>query len=171
MGGWLGRTSAQLCLQRPRPQQPKPPWPPCPPRHSSPATPSASSSSSSPAGSRPSSSAPTTPSGGCSVRTPAQARGPGQPAVPRLTFGHCSPPGGPSRTSATVSVLLGSLTVALFLYVLLLPLIQDVQPNVRSSPLVYRLLTRLTALQTPQFRHWRQSGVLSSVIPVRRQAR
>jgi len=50
-----------------------------------------------------------------------------------------------ARTSAFITLLLGLATVALFMYILLIPLIQDTQPN---------------------FRHWRQSGVLSSVIPI-----
>ncbi|KAI0636077.1 hypothetical protein C8Q77DRAFT_613462 [Trametes polyzona] len=49
------------------------------------------------------------------------------------------------RFTARVSVLTASVTVSLFLYVLVLPLIQGEQPN---------------------YRHWRQSGVLSTVIPI-----
>ncbi|KAI0346267.1 hypothetical protein BDW22DRAFT_1425769 [Trametopsis cervina] len=50
-----------------------------------------------------------------------------------------------ARTSAFFTLLLGVVTVTLFLYILLIPLIQGIQPD---------------------FRHWRQSGVLSSVIPI-----
>ncbi|KAI0767905.1 hypothetical protein BC629DRAFT_1292675 [Irpex lacteus] len=50
-----------------------------------------------------------------------------------------------ARTSAFLTVLLGVLTVSLFLYILLVPLIQGVRPD---------------------FRRWRESGILSSVIPV-----
>ncbi|KAI0648964.1 hypothetical protein C8Q79DRAFT_1007555 [Trametes meyenii] len=50
-----------------------------------------------------------------------------------------------SRFAARLSVLAAAVTVSLFLYVLVLPLIQGAQPN---------------------YRHWRQSGVLSTVIPI-----
>ncbi|KAI0368025.1 hypothetical protein BV20DRAFT_949026 [Pilatotrama ljubarskyi] len=50
-----------------------------------------------------------------------------------------------SRSAARLSVLSAAVTVSLFLYVLVLPLLQGEQPN---------------------YRHWRQSGVLSTVIPV-----
>ncbi|OSC99876.1 hypothetical protein PYCCODRAFT_1437849 [Trametes coccinea BRFM310] len=49
------------------------------------------------------------------------------------------------RFAARISMLNAFLTVSLFLYVLILPLIQGEQPN---------------------YRHWRQSGVLSRVIPI-----
>ncbi|KAH9902630.1 hypothetical protein C8Q73DRAFT_785290 [Cubamyces lactineus] len=49
------------------------------------------------------------------------------------------------RFAARVSLLSAAVTVSLFLYVLILPLIQGEQPN---------------------YRHWRQSGVLSRVIPI-----
>ncbi|KAI0671881.1 hypothetical protein C8Q78DRAFT_803309 [Trametes maxima] len=49
------------------------------------------------------------------------------------------------RFAARISVLAAVVTVSLFLYVLVLPLIQGAQPN---------------------YRHWRQSGVLSTVIPI-----
>ncbi|KAI0775058.1 hypothetical protein BD413DRAFT_292492 [Trametes elegans] len=50
-----------------------------------------------------------------------------------------------SRFAARLFVLSAAVTVSLFLYVLALPLIQGAQPN---------------------YRHWRQSGVLSTVIPI-----
>ncbi|KII90014.1 hypothetical protein PLICRDRAFT_40198 [Plicaturopsis crispa FD-325 SS-3] len=50
-----------------------------------------------------------------------------------------------SRTAALTSLALGLLTIALFLYVLLVPWIKGVEPNYRS---------------------WRESGTLSSVIPL-----
>ncbi|KAI0087324.1 hypothetical protein BDY19DRAFT_246186 [Irpex rosettiformis] len=50
-----------------------------------------------------------------------------------------------ARTSAFLTVLLGVVTVSLFMYILLVPLIQGIRPD---------------------FHRWRQSGVLSSVIPV-----
>ncbi|KAI0349289.1 hypothetical protein OH77DRAFT_1499628 [Trametes cingulata] len=50
-----------------------------------------------------------------------------------------------SRFAARLSVLSAVVTISLFLYVLVLPLLQGEQPN---------------------YRHWRQSGVLSTVIPV-----
>ncbi|KIJ62806.1 hypothetical protein HYDPIDRAFT_113912 [Hydnomerulius pinastri MD-312] len=53
-------------------------------------------------------------------------------------------PDGWSRTSALSALCLGALVVVLFLYVLLVPWLQGAEPNYRS---------------------WRQSGVLSSVIP------
>ncbi|KAF9238484.1 hypothetical protein BU15DRAFT_47679 [Melanogaster broomeanus] len=49
-----------------------------------------------------------------------------------------------SRTAALLSICLGALVVLLFLYVLLMPWLQGVEPDYRS---------------------WRQSGVLSHVIP------
>ncbi|KAH7884727.1 hypothetical protein F5I97DRAFT_1891546 [Phlebopus sp. FC_14] len=54
-------------------------------------------------------------------------------------------PDGWARISALSALCLGAVVIALFLYVLLMPWIQGVEPNYRS---------------------WRQSGVLSSVIPV-----
>ncbi|KAI0303820.1 hypothetical protein B0F90DRAFT_1626299, partial [Multifurca ochricompacta] len=50
-----------------------------------------------------------------------------------------------ARSLVGVSALSGSLTVVLFLYILLIPVIKGTQPNYRS---------------------WRKSGELSSVIPV-----
>ncbi|KAI0833652.1 hypothetical protein BC628DRAFT_1308373 [Trametes gibbosa] len=47
--------------------------------------------------------------------------------------------------AARLSILSAAVTISLFLYVLALPLIQGEQPN---------------------YRHWRQSGVLSRVIPI-----
>ncbi|KAJ6513280.1 hypothetical protein C8R45DRAFT_963095 [Mycena sanguinolenta] len=49
------------------------------------------------------------------------------------------------RTATLGSLFLGVLTVALFIYILLTPWIHNV---------------------TPDFRSWRESGVLSSVIPI-----
>jgi len=49
------------------------------------------------------------------------------------------------RTAAVISLALGLSIVTLFLYVLLVPWIRGIEPNYRS---------------------WRESGVLSSVIPV-----
>ncbi|KAI0787953.1 hypothetical protein C8Q74DRAFT_1255015 [Fomes fomentarius] len=49
------------------------------------------------------------------------------------------------RFAARASLLSAAVTVSLFLYVLVLPLLQGEQPN---------------------YRHWRQSGVLSTVIPI-----
>ncbi|KAI8982727.1 hypothetical protein BD414DRAFT_419030 [Trametes punicea] len=49
------------------------------------------------------------------------------------------------RIATRISILNATLTISLFLYVLVLPLIQGEQPN---------------------YRHWRQSGVLSTVIPL-----
>ncbi|EIW84260.1 hypothetical protein CONPUDRAFT_163432 [Coniophora puteana RWD-64-598 SS2] len=49
------------------------------------------------------------------------------------------------RTSAGSALALGALVVGLFLYVLLMPWIRGIEPNYRS---------------------WRESGTLSSVIPV-----
>ncbi|KAH9945223.1 uncharacterized protein BXZ73DRAFT_96214 [Epithele typhae] len=50
-----------------------------------------------------------------------------------------------ARFSARMSLFSAAVTVSLFLYVLVLPLLQGEQPN---------------------YRHWRQSGVLSTVIPI-----
>ncbi|KAL4062128.1 hypothetical protein J3A83DRAFT_4113099 [Scleroderma citrinum] len=50
-----------------------------------------------------------------------------------------------ARTSAVLSLALGSIVVGLFLYVLLIPWIRGIDPNYRS---------------------WRQSHSLSSVIPI-----
>ncbi|KAL4063553.1 hypothetical protein V8B97DRAFT_1522051 [Scleroderma yunnanense] len=50
-----------------------------------------------------------------------------------------------ARTSAVLSLALGSIVVGLFLYVLLIPWIRGIDPNYRS---------------------WRQSHILSSVIPI-----
>ncbi|KAI0250266.1 hypothetical protein BJV78DRAFT_1128255 [Lactifluus subvellereus] len=50
-----------------------------------------------------------------------------------------------ARPLVGVSALSGSLTVALFLYILLIPVIKGIPPNYRS---------------------WRESGELSSVIPI-----
>ncbi|KAI0749600.1 hypothetical protein C8Q80DRAFT_1162851 [Daedaleopsis nitida] len=49
------------------------------------------------------------------------------------------------RFAARVSLLSAAVTISLFLYVLVLPLIKGEHPN---------------------YRHWRQSGVLSTVIPI-----
>ncbi|KAI0694669.1 hypothetical protein C8T65DRAFT_666481 [Cerioporus squamosus] len=49
------------------------------------------------------------------------------------------------RFAARTSLLSAAVTVSLFLYVLVLPLLQGGQPN---------------------YQHWRQSGVLSTVIPI-----
>ncbi|EIW57706.1 uncharacterized protein TRAVEDRAFT_150319 [Trametes versicolor FP-101664 SS1] len=49
------------------------------------------------------------------------------------------------RSAARLSILSATVTISLFLYVLVLPLLQGEQPN---------------------YRHWRQSGVLSTVIPI-----
>ncbi|KAI0701316.1 hypothetical protein BC835DRAFT_1323310 [Cytidiella melzeri] len=48
-------------------------------------------------------------------------------------------------TSAFLALSLGAVTVSLFMYVLLMPIVQGIRPD---------------------FRHWRQSGILSSVIPI-----
>ncbi|KAI0783690.1 hypothetical protein C8Q75DRAFT_810745 [Abortiporus biennis] len=53
--------------------------------------------------------------------------------------------GGWARTFAAIILASALLTISLFLYILTLPLITGEQPN---------------------YRHWRQSGVLSRVIPV-----
>ncbi|KAI0925744.1 hypothetical protein AcW1_008096 [Taiwanofungus camphoratus] len=50
-----------------------------------------------------------------------------------------------SRLAALASLGLAIITVALFIYILSVPLIQGRQPD---------------------YRHWRESGVLSSVIPM-----
>ncbi|RDX42135.1 hypothetical protein K466DRAFT_575159 [Polyporus arcularius HHB13444] len=49
------------------------------------------------------------------------------------------------RFAARMSLLSAAVTISLFLYVLVLPLLQGEQPN---------------------YQHWRQSGVLSTVIPI-----
>lgn len=56
------------------------------------------------------------------------------------------------------------LTFVLFMYVLLFPLIKGEQPNVRTQ-VASSSARRLTS-RALQYRHWRQSGVLSTVIPV-----
>ncbi|CAL1716750.1 unnamed protein product [Somion occarium] len=53
--------------------------------------------------------------------------------------------GGLARTLASASLASASVTFALFMYILLFPIIRGEQPN---------------------YRHWRDSGVLSRVIPI-----
>ncbi|GJE88755.1 hypothetical protein PsYK624_048380 [Phanerochaete sordida] len=56
-----------------------------------------------------------------------------------------SPSGGWAWTTAALTLALALVTVVLFMYILLTPLIKG---------------------EKPDFRHWRQSGVLSTVIPI-----
>ena len=65
-----------------------------------------------------------------------------------------------------VSALSGSLTVALFLYILLIPVIKGIPPNVRRGSYTQQSLS-LVLIVGYQYRSWRESGELSSVIPVR----
>lgn len=78
---------------------------------------------------------------------------------------------------------IGLLTVTLFVYVLLMPLLRGTDTDVRLfwfSSSHAQLLTfiavprpffalhlSLTRDESPQFKRWRESGVLSHVIPVR----
>lgn len=67
-----------------------------------------------------------------------------------------------TRTTALTSLGLGLTTVSLFLYVLLIPWIKGIKPNVRSF-----VSKTIIIFISPQYKRWRESGVLSSVIPVR----
>ncbi|CAK5283764.1 unnamed protein product [Mycena citricolor] len=73
------------------------------------------------------------------------------------------------RTAALASLGLEALTIVLFVYIFLTPWIHGESPNVRH--LISRHLLLCSVLITiitlaRQFRSWRASGVLSSVIPI-----
>lgn len=64
------------------------------------------------------------------------------------------------RLFALASTGFEGLVIILFLYVLLVPWIHGLEPDVSS------LLLHYTQLITSQYRSWRDSGILSSVIPI-----
>lgn len=71
------------------------------------------------------------------------------------------------RIAAVMSLVLGLVIVALFLYILLVPWLRGIEPNV--SPKNPHLLKHVIDTILPigfQYLSWRESGVLSSVIPV-----
>lgn len=67
-----------------------------------------------------------------------------------------------SRSAAAASSILGLTTIILFLYVLFLPLITGEEPNVCEPLSAWVSFTSIL----PQYRTWRESRTLVSVIPV-----
>ena len=58
----------------------------------------------------------------------------------------------------------GCMTIVLFILILLTPWIRGVEPDVRETERQSLANGQLNSLQ---FRLWRESGILSSIIPVR----
>ena len=70
------------------------------------------------------------------------------------------------RIAAVMSLVLGLVIVALFLYVLLVPWIRGIEPNVSPKNPSHKRFHRHNSPNCVQYLSWRESGVLSSVIPV-----
>lgn len=68
-----------------------------------------------------------------------------------------------SRLFAIASTGMEGLVIILFLYVLLVPWIHSIEPDVGSFHFSY---SRSHILINNQYRSWRDSGILSSVIPI-----
>lgn len=86
-----------------------------------------------------------------------------------LTQARCADRGAIIRFSARLSLFSGAVTISSFLYVLALPLVRGEQPNVSSALYFAQSAGDVQPVLAPQYRSWRQSGVLSTVIPVSSQ--
>ena len=74
-----------------------------------------------------------------------------------------------ARIYAKSSLFCGIITIGLFLYILLVPWLKGTRPNVWPSLLFhFTLMSHIWAhVPSLQYSKWRQSGELSTVVPVR----
>lgn len=72
-----------------------------------------------------------------------------------------------TRKLAFLWLGVGVTTVLGFLYLLMIPWTKGVQPNVSRKPSASHAVAMTHAVLDPQYRSWRESTELSSVIPVR----